>query len=312
MNLDFIQIVQSLNLGIMILDRDLCVVYWNRWLEEHSRLKSEDVVGKKITDLFPELEGKGFSWKTKTVFKMGNFEFFSQQLHSYLIPLQLSRYFTGGFEYMQQNATLSPLRGKDRQVEYVCVSIEDTTDAVMYRERLEQAKKEVEIMSLTDQLTELPNRRYLMDTLEREIAKHTRYEQPLSVAILDIDYFKKINDSYGHICGDSVLQNLAKIFPQILRDYDFAARYGGEEFCLLLTNTMLEGAQIVMDRLRKAVEAEVFHYENHDINLTVSIGISSNESSSKMTTDRLLDMADEALYKAKSGGRNRCVCYIPE
>jgi diguanylate cyclase (GGDEF)-like protein len=292
-------------MGIFVLNKDLRVVLWNRWLEENSRIRSEEVLSRDIMELFPELERKGFRWKSETVFKLGNFSFFSQQLHSHLIPLQLSRYLTSSFEHMQQNATLSPLRDEEGKVAYLCVSIEDTTDAVLYRERLEKAKKELETMSLTDALTDLPNRRHLMDTLECEISKHERHNRPLSLAILDVDHFKDINDTYGHICGDQALSGLAKVFPKHLRTYDFVARYGGEEFCVVLANTKIEEAIVVMERLRVAVEATPLQADGQSIHLTLSIGISSNEIPDTVTLDRILGMADDALYKAKSTGRNR-------
>jgi diguanylate cyclase (GGDEF)-like protein len=206
---------------------------------------------------------------------------------------------------MQQNATLSPLRDEKGHVVYLCVSIEDTTDAVLYRERLEMAKKELETMSLTDALTDLPNRRHLMDTLECELSKHERYQRPLSLAIMDIDLFKNINDTYGHICGDQALSGLARIFPDHLRTYDFVARYGGEEFCVILANTRLEEAILVMERLRCAVEAARIQADGHTIALTISVGIASNEAAASVSMDRILGMADKALYRAKTQGRNR-------
>jgi len=303
---DFSQIIQSVNMGILVLDKNLRIVFWNRWMEEHSRLRSGEVLGRDIMELYPNLEKKGFRWKAETVFKMGNFAFFSQQLHSHLIPLHLARYLTADFEQMQQNATLSPLRDPLGRVEYLCVSIEDATDSVIYRERLESAKKDLEVMSLTDPLTNLPNRRHLMETLEREISKHGRQKRPLSIAILDVDHFKNINDSHGHMIGDKVLAGLAGIFPRHLRTYDFVARYGGEEFCVVLVNTAMEEALFVMERLRAAVENETFHHEGKDIRLTISIGISSNGSSGDMSMDRMLNSADKALYRAKNTSRNRC------
>lgn len=312
MELDFAQIIQSLNLGIFVLDKDLRVVFWNRWMEEHSRIPSDKVLGRDILELFPGLEKKGFRWKSETVFKLGNFAFFSQQLHSHLIPVQLSRYLTSDFQQMQQNATLSPLRNDKGEVAHVCVSIEDATDAVLYRERLEKAKKELETMSLTDALTDLPNRRHLMENLKCELSKHARHKRPLSVAILDIDHFKRVNDTYGHICGDHVLSGLAKIFPDHLRTYDFVARYGGEEFCVILANTTLEEAFIVVERLRAAVQEASLQADGHEIRITVSIGITSNEGPEKITMDSILGRADKALYRAKAEGRNRTERFTPK
>jgi len=305
MNLDFAQIMQSLNLGIVVLDRDLRIVFWNRWLEEHSRLECAQVIGRDITKLFPELEQKGFRWKAENVFKLGTYAFFSQQIHGHLIPLPLTRYLTSSFDYMQQNVTLSPVRNADGNVAFLCAMIEECTDAVLYREQLEQAKRELETMSLTDPLTELPNRRHLMETLQREVSQHNRLKRPLSVAILDVDHFKAVNDTHGHLCGDRVLAQLGLLLRERLRTYDFIARYGGEEFCAVLPNTRLEEAFLVMERLRSAIQACSFAFDGKALHLTVSIGIASNEIASVPDLDVLLLRADEVLYRAKVGGRNR-------
>jgi len=304
-DLDFAQIIQSLNLGIVILDRDLRIVFWNRWMEEHSRMSRSDVLGRGIMELFPELKGKGFHWKSRSVFKLGNYAFFSQQLHGNLIPLPLSRYLTSDFEHMQQNAAMCPLRNERSEVQYLCVTIEDATDAVLYREKLERAKQELETMSLTDPLTGLPNRRHLMETLEREISRHDRYERALCVAILDIDHFKAVNDTHGHLCGDHVLSLLGQAFRDQLRTYDFVARYGGEEFCVILANTALDEGFRIVERLRESVASTSFLFEGKTVGLTVSAGLASNEVQGKVTLDSFLSRADEALYRAKSNGRNR-------
>lgn len=305
MELDFAQIMQSLNLGIVVLDRDLRIVFWNRWLEEHSRMGSAEAIGLDITELFPDLEQKGFRWKVKNVFKLGTFAFFSQQVHGHLLPLPLTRYLTSSFDYMQQNATLSPVRNAEGKVAFVCVTIEECTDAVLYREQLERAKHELETRSLTDPLTELPNRRYLMEELQREVAQHNRLNRPLSLAILDVDHFKTVNDTHGHLCGDRVLTQLGAVLREQLRAYDVIARYGGEEFCAVLPNTRMEEALLVMERLRTAVQSYPFAYDGKTLHLTVSLGIASNEILPEPDLDALLLRADEALYRAKLGGRNR-------
>ena len=135
------QILDALSQGLIILDRDLKILLWNRWMEQHSRLERDQVLGKAITDIFPDLVKKGFVWKVQSVFKLGNYAFFSQRLHRYLFPLAASNYLQDRYEFMQQNAVLAPLRGPEGQVEQVCVSIMDYTDTVMYQERLEDSTK---------------------------------------------------------------------------------------------------------------------------------------------------------------------------
>ncbi len=161
-------------------------------------------------------------------------------------------------------------------------------------------------LSLTDPLTGLYNRRHLDNCIEREFLRSKRYGSDLSIAIIDIDFFKKINDSYGHMCGDFILREVAYIILENFRKTDIVFRYGGEEFVVILTETNAENAFVPLERLRKSIENYKFKYNGILINLTVSIGISSNNTE---TADIFLDNADKALYKAKENGRNQSVIF---
>lgn len=307
----FDSIINVLDQGIIILDRDLRVVQWNRWIAENSRLPEDEVKGRAITDIFPGLEAKGFRWKAENVFKLGTFSFFSQKLHQYLFPLPLTTHLLSDFEFMQQNVMIAPIKNEEGKVEFICISIVDNTDSVVYRKMLEESTRQLEEMSRTDYLTGLPNRRHLIETLDDEISRHKRQNLPFAVSILDVDFFKKFNDSHGHLCGDQILIQLGRLFKKKLRRYDFIARYGGEEFSAILPNTPGENALTVMERLRKATAAHVFTYEGEDMGVTISIGIAfaGETKLESLNSDILLKMADEALYKAKSQGRDQSVLY---
>lgn len=161
-------------------------------------------------------------------------------------------------------------------------------------------------MSVTDSLTGLFNRRYFENTYEREFLRAQRYSNDMSVAVLDVDFFKKINDTYGHLCGDYVLKEIAYLTLQTFRKTDIVFRYGGEEIVVILTETPLEKAIIPLERLRKAIENYPFNYDSNDIRVTVSIGVEAlhNEITS---AENLLGNADRALYIAKEQGRNRVI-----
>lgn len=156
-------------------------------------------------------------------------------------------------------------------------------------------------MSLTDPLTRLFNRRHFDAEFEREFKRAKRYNNPLSVAIIDIDFFKRINDTYGHLCGDFVLKEIAYIITDNFRQTDEIFRFGGEEFVVILTETSSETACVPLERLRKRIESKSFKYNGEDLHITVSIGVSSDTSS---TCSDMLDKADKALYEAKNSGRN--------
>ncbi len=164
-----------------------------------------------------------------------------------------------------------------------------------------------------DALTGLNNRRQFEVRLKQEVANAIRNKKPLCCIMLDIDYFKHVNDTWGHSAGDCVLKSVAKIVSQELREYDIASRYGGEEFCILLPDTKINEAAFVAQRLRKAVEKSDINISQEGLagevlNVTISVGVSEfDESFSE--PQRLHQSADVALYEAKRRGRNRVVVY---
>lgn len=160
-------------------------------------------------------------------------------------------------------------------------------------------------LSLTDALTGLYNRRHLDTMLEREFLRAKRYGSDLSVVIIDIDFFKKVNDTHGHICGDYILKEVAYLILENFRKTDIIFRYGGEEFVALLTETTLEKAKIPLERLRKSVEEYPFNFKGTDIKITISGG--ATEIGDVENASEFLDNADKALYMAKENGRNQIV-----
>ncbi len=161
-------------------------------------------------------------------------------------------------------------------------------------------------LSMTDALTGLYNRRYFDTTVEREFLRSKRYGGNLTIAIMDIDFFKKINDTYGHLCGDYILKETAYLIQDNFRKTDIVFRYGGEEFVVLLTETSLEQAKIPLERLRKTIEEYNFNYNNTQIKLSISIGAAQNTTES---VNEILMNADKALYEAKNSGRNKLTIY---
>ena len=156
-----------------------------------------------------------------------------------------------------------------------------------------------------DALTNLNNRRQFEVRLKQEIATTKRQNNPLCAMMIDIDFFKKVNDTYGHASGDAVLRTVALIIKEHLRESDIPSRYGGEEFAVLLPYTHISEAKIVGERLRKAVENTEIPIDKKTINVTISMGLA--EFDTKETGEELFERADKALYEAKESGRNR-VC----
>ena len=161
--------------------------------------------------------------------------------------------------------------------------------------------------SSTDMMTHLKLKYYFFNILTAKLAHAQKEEKNLSVMMFDIDFFKRFNDTYGHACGDYVLQTVAKIIKSGIRSQDMAARYGGEEFTTMLVDTKAEDAFTVAERIRKKIEQFDFCYENQHIGVTISVGVSTYDSVSNPVRDPklLVDQADQALYVSKRNGRNR-------
>ena len=160
-------------------------------------------------------------------------------------------------------------------------------------------------MTIVDGLTQIHNKRYLFEALEKELIRARRYERDLSVLMFDIDFFKRINDQYGHLAGDHVLRELARIVQDRIRRDEVFARYGGEEFVIVLPETSLAGAVALAENLRERVGSHGFSFQGEQIPVTISIGCALLQDD-KAATD-LIQRADEKLYQAKRSGRNR-VC----
>ncbi len=175
-------------------------------------------------------------------------------------------------------------------------------------EQLSQANVGLQQLATTDQLTEIYNRRYFMDRLRREILISLRSKRALTILLIDIDYFKSVNDTYGHKSGDQVLKGLVQVVSENIRRSDLLARFGGEEFIVLAPETKLQGGIVLAEKIRTAIDRHDFEIEGGTIEITVSIGLAELNDftgSPQKTEDQLLIIADKHLYEAKRNGRNR-------
>ncbi|HNW35551.1 MAG TPA: diguanylate cyclase [Candidatus Ozemobacteraceae bacterium] len=173
--------------------------------------------------------------------------------------------------------------------------------------------KRTEKLAFTDPLTGLYNHRYFQETLLQEFLRSRRYEKPLSLMIIDIDHFKKFNDTWGHLTGDKVLIHVGQVFERSVRSkIDTVARYGGEEFAILLPETPLAGASLFADRVRSAVEGSPVQAEGKTLPVTISIGVACTLVTSCEKTSDLIAAADTALYAAKDAGRNQVKTFESE
>jgi len=190
---------------------------------------------------------------------------------------------------------------------------------VEYKDELENLNKnlegkvmertaEIRLLSITDPLTGCYNRGYMMEQLPKEVEKAKRYNHSLSIILCDLDHFKRVNDTYGHLVGDLVLKEFVKCTNEAIRkDIDWLARYGGEEFLITLPETDLESASLIAERLKKAIIMWPIHVNGNEINITSSFGVTGFEPPTQdkdISTESMIDLGDKFLYEAKQKGRN--------
>lgn len=186
-------------------------------------------------------------------------------------------------------------------------SVHNAIEKVRLQREIAEKQKQLERLATLDSLTNLYNRRYFMERLNQELSRTRRYHTSFSVMMMDVDHFKKVNDTFGHSVGDEVLIRVGEVLHSCLRGSDLAARYGGEEFCVLAANTDAEGAHVFADRVRQLIAEQVFRSEGKpSFSITCSIGI-AEATDADDDARKLLDRADDAMYEAKRAGRNR-VC----
>lgn len=295
----FNQLFDLLDTGIVILDSNLIVYKWNKWMELHSKIHADEIIGHSIFDFFPNLNNPSFSRSLKYVLNFGNYYFFSQKLHHYLFPFKPVSYLATDIDYMQQSCNMGQLVDEESSTKYIYITVHDVTEISIYERTLIE-------MNTRDSLTGIYNRKFLENQLQNELKRFKRGLRPFSLIMFDIDFFKKINDTYGHLCGDFVLKSLTSIVLSTIRATDTLARYGGEEFFCVLPETEIDNAIHFAEMLRKVVENKTFTFQDITIQLTISLGVTAMNEEIK-SSEVLLKKADDALYEAKRTGRNKVI-----
>lgn len=304
-------VVKWADVGIFVLDKNFNVALWNNFMAHHSGRATHEIVGKNLFESFPELPQAWFTKKVNTVFLLNNFAFISWENRPYLFRFAHNRPITGGADHMFQNCMLLPLKGASGKPEAVCIMVFDATDTAIAQNQLKEALETISEISNRDGLTGIYNRRYLEARLASEFARTQRYGGTFSMILFDLDYFKKVNDTYGHLAGDKVLVEIAARVRENLRSSDVLGRYGGEEFVLILPETPLEGAHLFADRLREIVAQDAVEFDTITIPVTVSMGVTEMDTSMPGYS-ALTHRADVALYASKGKGRNCVTCYSPD
>ena len=321
--------------GIFVLDSDFTIRYWNRCLEQWTHQNCADMVGTSLFSRYPELNVPRYTSRIIDIFRRGPPTIFSSQLHKHFIPSPLSN---GKFRVQYTIVTGFP---SGNNGDYLALfSIQDVTnltDAIsnyglshkklllemeerrkaenelkIYSEELNRLNQTLNERSIRDGLTGAFNHRYFWQVLKRDFLLAQRHGTDISCLIIDLDFFKKINDNHGHLFGDKVLKKVTKRIQEKVRTTDIVSRYGGEEFTVLLPNTDLSGARIIAENIRQAIELSSFRKEQEIVRVTVSIGLASLRLHAPDSPQQILDFADSALYNSKDAGRNRVLSYSSE
>ncbi len=317
----------------LILSLMLLLAYRKAWWEDLSRLRGElkakekefadlsqgkEIIDNRIRDLNKRLDSLLVVYDisrelSKALDARKIIEIFQAKL---VKALNLKDCFLASanlFERRKAVYQFYPVRIENAPLRYLAVrapfKIDDTLLALMANQlalglRRAGLYQEIQKLAITDGLTEVYTRRYFLEKAAQEFARAKFRNLPASFLMLDIDYFKSYNDSFGHITGDALLKEVAKIITLKLRLIDVCSRWGGEEFCILLPETGKEGAYLAAERLRRAIENEEFNTYDERLKLTVSIGAAVYPEDGG-GLELLIDKADKALYKAKKSGRNR-------
>lgn len=211
-----------------------------------------------------------------------------------------NKYILGQIENRLLNATyVDELRALNEKIEAT------NQNFIKRNIELQSVQRQLQILAIYDELTELHNRRYILERIEEKVSEVKRHQFDCCLAMLDVDHFKGVNDGYGHSAGDEVLRTIAHILTSEVRQGDIVARYGGEEFLILLPMTELSSAEALVERLRVAIERQPFRFDGEAVNVTASFGIT--QYAVQDNADKVIERADKALYQAKVTGRNRTV-----
>jgi diguanylate cyclase (GGDEF)-like protein/PAS domain S-box-containing protein len=274
-------VLQSSTLAIIAADLDLRIKYCNAVAEKFFSCRADEVIGCTIMGTHAEEKAwySRFETAIETVRKEGEYKYVVEQKGK------------GGTRIIESR--ISGIMDNENKLIGFMLIAEDITE----RRRMEE---ELKRLSEIDPLTNIYNRRKFYALLSDEIERSERYERPLSFMMLDIDYFKRVNDTYGHDVGDRVLVTVADIVNKIIRKIDAFARLGGEEFAIIVPETEIEGSKALAEKIRKGIEGFSFNGVGE---ITISIGVT--EFKRDDTVDSLLKRADDALYICKDRGRNR-------
>ena len=301
-------VLDTIEVGAIVLDSCHQVMLWNRWMSQHSGVACNEALHRNFFDLFPDQRGKRLDGAILQALDNNMPSLLSQTLNRWPLPLYTSKAEAELGERMQQALTVTPINmeGAER---HCLIQVSDVSAAVQRENLLREQAMALRSQTLLDDLTGVANRRHFDVAIDREARRARRTGSPLSLMMLDIDFFKAYNDHYGHQQGDACLEAVsAALATMQQRPADLFARYGGEEFSVILPDTPGETAmQMARAMCRKVRDLHIPHEASqapHKL-ITISIGVASTDTGQLREVYELINAADRALYQAKACGRDR-------
>lgn len=291
--------LDALDQGIILIDRNDSILYWNQRVGEYTGKKLEDSKERDLFSIFPELPRKLLTIKFKGIRQLNTISTLTWEQKPALFNFPIR-------SEMKQNCTFIPVED-EAHGNCICITISDTTDCAQSIKELYELKeinKNLEVISNYDALTNIFNRRYILEALREQIEVIRDTKSTMMLVMFDLDHFKKVNDTYGHIVGDRVLKYVADTVSAMLLPDSFFGRYGGEEFLLFITNTTMDIVLQWTEDLRKSIHDGFVGTREGELHISASFGISTLDETIKDDLE-LIHKADVALYKSKEEGRNR-------
>ncbi|WP_319537018.1 diguanylate cyclase [uncultured Vibrio sp.] len=305
------QILDTMDSGLIVLDRQYNVCVWNSFMQSYSGVLSQDIIGQCLFDRFEDLPRAWLETKLKTSADLETRSFSSWENRPYLFKFTNFSPVSNSSAFMYQDIVITPLRSLSGEISHIAIQINDVSETARNRIYLKETNQHLSEISRKDGLTGLFNRAYWEQSLKEEFTQIKVSDGSCSLVIFDIDHFKLVNDTYGHPVGDEVIRRTSSLLRKTARSSDICGRFGGEEFTVLLPNTNQAQASYFAERLRKRVEQEAVKVEEFVINYTISIGVCEYKPHFASHT-QWLKSADSALYRAKENGRNQSCVYDNE
>ncbi len=285
------KVLDNLYDGIYLLSEDRRIIYWNKGAETHTGYSGSDVINLPCQDVLKHVDDKGVSLcndacpvsQTLKDNTLREVEVYLSHKQGHRVPVTMR---------------IAPIKGSENQV---VVAVEICGEGSP-KFTLQQKLKEMKDLALLDPLSEVGNRRFLEMNIKGKLEELQRYKWPFGILFVDIDHFKRINDTFGHDSGDRVIQMVSRTISHSLRSFDVMGRWGGEEFVVIVVNVQEEQLYAVANRLRLLVEQSGIMIGQESANVTVSIGATIGQSGDDVHS--ILKRADHLMYKSKNSGRN--------